>query len=446
MLLSFTIRNYKSFKDEITFSMTAAKKQKDLNYSVFENKINDKTYRSLSSAVIYGPNASGKTNLIGAMEVIKKIVLRGHIRNTNEKSMNQAANLLELIPFTEANQEPVLFKLKFIENNILVEYILEIQIGDFSDYEFDRYIKHEELRINEKTVFSRSHTLEIYIKNVDANYLNNNISQNIDSAYQIANSSLNKDELFLTNGFKTIYAKELVSLITNWFQNKLIVIYRSDTLKIFREFPDVEKDVLIIEKTLSEAAKEFGVHSNALGYIASNENNKRTLNSIITKNNKNMAIPVELFESYGTVRFINEFPLIIYALLNGSTLVIDEFDASIHPMALMNIINIFHNDEININHAQLIFNTHNPIFLNAELFRRDEIKFVERDDNTHISTHYSLADFKTSGENAVRKGADYMTNYFINRYGGIKEVDFEDIIQAIIKEKGEENGEKENKL
>lgn len=59
---------------------------------------------------------------------------------------------------------------------------------------------------------------------------------------------------------------------------------------------------------------------------------------------------------------MNEFPLIIRALLNGATLVMDEFDASIHPMALMNIISIFHNDEINKKHAQLIFNTHNPIF------------------------------------------------------------------------------------
>ena len=92
---------------------------------------------------------------------------------------------------------------------------------------------------------------------------------------------------------------------------------------------------------------------------------------------KGTAIPAELFESYGTIRFVNMFPLIVSVLLNGGILIVDEFDASIHPMALMNIINIFHNDEINKKHAQLVFNTHNPIFLNSNLFRRDEIKFVE---------------------------------------------------------------------
>lgn len=101
-------------------------------------------------------------------------------------------------------------------------------------------------------------------------------------------------------------------------------------------------------------------------------------------------------------------------------------------MALMNIISIFHNDEININHAQLIFNTHNPIFLDASLFRRDEIKFVERDNKTNCSHHYALSDFKTA--NGIRKGEDYMNNYFVNRYGAISDIDFSKILKKVIEE------------
>lgn len=96
----------------------------------------------------------------------------------------------------------------------------------------------------------------------------------------------------------------------------------------------------------------------------------------------------------------------------------------------MNIIDIFHNDDINKNHAQLIFNTHNPIFLNASLLRRDEIKFVERDENTGKSIQYALSDFKTA--DGFRKGEDYMNNYFISRYGAIKEIDFSPIFEKII--------------
>ena len=108
-----------------------------------------------------------------------------------------------------------------------------------------------------------------------------------------------------------------------------------------------------------------------------------------------------------------------------------------HPMALMNIINIFHNDGINKNHAQLVFNTHNPIFLNANMFRRDEIKFVERDDDTHCSSSYSLSDFGTSGKGGVRKNEDYMKNYFVDRYGAIKDIDFTPIFENFFKDRKE---------
>ena len=92
-------------------------------------------------------------------------------------------------------------------------------------------------------------------------------------------------------------------------------------------------------------------------------------------------------------------------------------------MALMNLVNIFHNDDINIHGAQLIFNTHNPIFLDHNLFRRDEIKFVDWDEEKQCSVHYSLSDFKTAGYNGVRRGSDYMKEYFVDRYGAIKDID-----------------------
>lgn len=434
MLLAFSTKNYKSFKNKVDFHLTAAPKQKGLDYSVFSKKIDGKQYRILSSSVIYGPNASGKTNLIGAIDVMKEIVNRGNIRNNDDKSLNQAANTLELIPFMNGKELPTLFHIKFIESGLLIEYSFEIQLGSFLDKKYDRYIENEILKVNNNVIFERGKELSINIENLDNKYLNDKLIQNIESAKEIAFSGLNKDELFLTNGFKSIFAKEMVSLIINWFNEKLIVVYRSNSIKLIRDYSDLELKKIYVEKTLTDAAKEFGINSNALGYVASEEAKTTVLSSIINNENFKAVLPAEIFESYGTVRFINEFPLIIDALLNGGTLIMDEFDASIHPMALMNIINIFHNDDININHAQLIFNTHNPIFLNSNLFRRDEIKFVERNDFTHISDLYSLSDFKTYGKNGVRKGEDYMKNYFVNQYGAIKDVDFSKVIESIIKE------------
>ena len=204
-----------------------------------------------------------------------------------------------------------------------------------------------------------------------------------------------------------------------------MVVYRADALQLVRKFSDPKKKSAYVERTLNKAAKYFGINSNAIGYVVDGDDTEARLCSIFDIDEKNStAIPAEIFESYGTIRFINLFPLVVRALMTGSTLIVDEFDASVHPMALMNIINIFHNDEINTKKAQLIFN--------SNLYRRDEIKFVERDEETHYSEHYSLSDFGTSGTVSVRQNQDYMKNYFINRYGAIKDIDFSPIFEELV--------------
>lgn len=433
MLLSFQTKNYRSFRDTLDFSMTPAAKQKGLDYSILTEKIGTTGHKALSSAVIYGPNASGKTNIIGAMDTMRAIILRGNIDNAETvNTPNVASCKLELIPFSGDDVvNPVEFSIKFIDANMLFEYSLNISIGKFMDKDYPREIVFEQLKINDKEIYTRGDKLTFGVFSGIKKYLNNGASKNQNSAAEIAESSLAPTELFLTNGFKAIFSKELVSIITDWFSDKFMIVYRADSVQLTRKFADPKDETIYIEKTLTEAAKAFGISSNALGFMNSKEENESVLYSIFEQKNGGIAIPAELFESYGTIRFINEFPLVIRALLTGATLVVDEFDASIHPMALMNIINVFHNDDINRKHAQLIFNTHNPIFLNSNLYRRDEIKFVERDDLTHASSHYALSDFKTAGEKGVRKGEDYMRNYFINQYGAIKDVDFSQILESL---------------
>lgn len=434
MLLEFRASNYKSFKEEFVFSMVPAPKQTGLDYSVQKTKVKNKEYKSLSSAVVYGPNAAGKTNIIGAMDTMRAIVLRGNIKNAESVTTpNFAAHKLEVIPFYTTNNLPVSLSISFIEDSTLISYSIKMLLGEFLGEASNRRILEETLKVNEVVVFKRQDQLYVEKSALPNEMWNEGVAEQFDAAIGLTENGLNEEELFLTNGFKNIFSKQLVSMILNWFNEKFIVIYRSDSIQTLRKFVDPQEDTIYIEKTLTEAAKLFGVTANVLGYKASsNENEDAILYSILKKGGKTAAIPSNLFESYGTMRFINEFPLIIRALLTGATLIMDEFDASIHPLALINIINVFHNDDINKNKAQLIFNTHNPIFLNSSIFRRDEIKFVERDDETHESSHYALSDFKTSGENSTRKGEDYMTNYFVDKYGAIKDVDFSEIFDSLV--------------
>lgn len=433
MLLQFKAENFKSFLDEMDFSMTPAPKQKDLEYSILEHKIGNKTYKGLCSAIIYGPNASGKTNIISAMDVFKEIVLKGNIRNSDElRSPNISEGKLELIP-NNLNRypKPTKFYIRFVEGELLVEYELKIDLGLFLDRNYQRKIEFESLRINDKTIYERTDRIEFFnLKSIEK-YLITEFRENEDSAKAIARNNLNETELFLTNGFKMMFSSKIVSFILEWFEEKFIVIYRADAAEIKSKLDNTEGGKIFINRTTNDAAKLFGINSNALGYVVPEDGGEPQLCSIFKDNG--VAIPAKHFESYGTVRFINIFPLILKALVEGSVLVLDEFDANIHPMALMNIINIFHDDDINKKNAQLIFNTHNPIFLNANIVRRDEIKFVERDDETHLSTHYSLSDFKTSGSNGVRKADDYLKHYFLGRYGAVKDIDFYDLFETLIK-------------
>ena len=441
MLLEFKTKNYKSFSDETVFSLTAAPKQKGLDYSLMKENVKGKAIKGISSSVIYGPNAAGKTNIIGAMDTFRAIILRGNIKNSEEKnSPNPAANSLELIPNNGVScSEPVMFSIDFIEEEFLIHYAIYLDLGCFLDETYSRKIIREELSVNGDEIFSRNNGLVIGNMKVIKNYLSDNFKPNEDSILSISKNSLNNEELFLTNGFKLIISQKFAKLITDWFIEKFMVIYRADSLQLIKRFADPQKQTIYVEKTTNKAAELFGINSNAIGYVVSEEDSDAKLCSIFNnkKDKKSAAIAAEIFESYGTIRFVNIFPLVIRAILTGGTLVVDEFDASIHPIALMSIINIFHNDDINIHHAQLVFNTHNPIFLNSNLFRRDEVKFVERDEDSHNSVLYSLSDFGTTGEKGVRKHEDYMKNYFVSQYGAIKDIDFTPIFEELLINEGE---------
>lgn len=436
MLLEFKTKNFKSFLDEVVFSMQPAPKQKGLDYSILKEKIGGKTYRAVSNAVIYGANASGKTNIICAMDVFKNIILRGHVRNVDENTTpNPAAAKLELIPNnTLQNARPVQFAIKFIVNKVLIEYELILDLGSFLDGDYTRKIVCEKLTVNEHMIFERNDSLLFGELSKIKKYFINQFEKNKNAFIEVAGNNLNQEELFLTNGFKTMFSTKLTELILNWIDNQFMVIYKADSMQLVQRFAEPKKQTVYVEKTTNEAAGIFGINSNALGYFVAEDNAEARLCSLIrnVKNGKNAIISAEDFESYGTIRFINIFPVVINAMLNGGTLIVDEFDASIHPSALLSIMNVFHNDDVNKNKAQLIFNTHNPIFLNKNVLRRDEIKFVERDEETHNSIHYALSDFGTSGEKTARKNEDYLNNYFISKYGAIKDIDFTPIFENLI--------------
>ena len=121
-------------------------------------------------------------------------------------------------------------------------------------------------------------------------------------------------------------------------------------------------------------------------------------------------------ESSGTQKLFALLPFIARSLLNGTTLVIDELDAKLHPLLLRYLIMLFSDMEINRQNAQLIFTSHDLSTMSSEIFRRDEIWFVAKgkDQNSKL---YSLVEFKNNKGESIRKDAKFDKQYLEGKYG-----------------------------
>ena len=216
MLLDFSVENYKSFLKKVQFSMTPAPKQHGLDYSILTEKIGRKSIKGLCSSVIYGPNASGKTNIIGAMDALRAIVLRGNIRNAEEQSSpNKAAYDLELIPNNLLEDiEPVVFKISFVDNSMKFDYELSILLGTFLEDTYQRSVKYEKLLINEEMMFERTDKVHLGDYKKIGKYIPGQTLKNSDAVSLFANQSLAEDELFLSGDNAYRYFRETRGLFT----------------------------------------------------------------------------------------------------------------------------------------------------------------------------------------------------------------------------------------
>ena len=129
------------------------------------------------------------------------------------------------------------------------------------------------------------------------------------------------------------------------------------------------------------------------------------------------SIPLQ-HESAGTVKMFALYPMLQDVLSSGGVLFIDELNARLHPLLVRAFVITFLDPEININHAQLIFTSHDSWQLNGNIFRRDEIWFAEKDPNG-ISCLFSLADFVDENGAKIRKDENYEKNYLLGKYGAI---------------------------
>ena len=419
MLIQFSFKNYKSFRDEATLDLSAAKMTEFSDRVVSEG--NDKI---LPMAAIYGANASGKSNIYNAFGYMADYVIESFKYGDEEEK------------FEEYRPTPFLFD--SVSNDAESSFEVYFTIpGDKAEktynYGFcvDRHgVTEEWLNVKAKTarkyasVFYRS----IEEDTLDLSGLPKSSRDNI----QVA---LEKQVLIVSLGAKLKVNK--CKDIRDWFMANEFADFGDPFTNFFlsRRLPkgfvddnSVQKKVIEYFTSFDEHIKDFEIEK--LPNDADSKEETYKISSLHKKIDSDTfaAIPLNM-ESAGTLKMFALYPELQDVLEKGSVFFIDELNARLHPLLVRNFLLTFLNPEINTRHAQLIFTTHDTWQLSNQLLRRDEVWFTEKDEQG-ISKLYSLADCVDESGARIRKDESYEKNYLIGKYGAIPTLKSIDIFKG----------------
>jgi uncharacterized protein len=409
MLLEFRVGNYLSFKDTVTLSMEAASISEHEDSNVFEF---DK-YKLLKSAVVYGANASGKSNLIKAMGFMEMLVF-------SSSKDTQVAEPIKVENFrlsTETENEPSFFEIIFICEQKKYRYGFKVDKKRvYSEWLFFNPSRQEaKLFLRDEDDIKISTTYFREGKGLEDKTRPNALFLSVVAQF---NGKISKKILEWFNRFRFIsglsdesYMGFTVSLIEKEdFKQKLL-----EYLKI----ADLGIDNVNIEKgkiKISELPENLSIQIKDKNADEIDRVGISTLHSKYDNENKRLPSKVKFefkSESEGTRKFVGILGPLLDTLDKGYVLVVDELDARLHPFITRFIIQLFHSKQTNPNNAQLIFATHDTNLLDKDLFRRDQIWFTEKD-QYGATDLYSLVEYKN-----VRKDASYEKDYIAGKYGAV---------------------------
>lgn len=392
MLCQFTVKNYKSIRDEMTFDMQAAAISEHEN-----NIIRDKDGELfLPISAIYGPNGGGKSNVLEAMHTLASKVLRPLYAtgDKEERIFLQKRLLIEPFAFSkETKSQPIEFEIFF--RTEIAEYRYKLHImKDVVNYESLDRVKLDTGR--RSALFERD-TEEISLKGVFSKLK--------------ASEDLSATLPLLSYLGITYKKNEVVKDVLDWFEYGIDFLNYGNPIEELRMAVSNSEDV---KQLMLDMIKEMDL--DIVDFRVVEDENDR-----IDVYTKHLVDGYEtelnlLEESSGTRKLFSLMPFIAGCLLTGTVLVIDELDAKIHPVLLRHIIMMFNDMSINKKKAQLIFTSHDLSTMNNEVFRRDEIWFVAKG-NAQNSKLYSLVEFKNEKGESVRKDAKFDKQYLEGKYG-----------------------------
>jgi len=414
MILSLKIENFRSIKDPFELKFTTEKRLQEDNLPF--NSFIECDHEILRSIVIYGRNAAGKSNVIKAFKAVSYLVEKSD-------SFKYDKELPPFEPFLFENNvktKPVKFEIEFIglENKIKYKYLIE-----FTATEFIR----ESLYFYPEGVISKLFD-RIQDKITYGDYYK--------GTKKSIEDDLLKNQLFLSKASrnKVKYLDEVYSFFTKHLYISTVhdTDYDNTIIKIFTkislENEKLKFNLLELLKAADTNIQDFSIEQNENKFKFPENMPDETKKEIIEKFKYDIKTTHTLFEngkevgtttieldneSFGTKKFLAIGSLILDTLDKGGVIVIDELDKGLHPLLTKLLINIFNSKHNNPNNAQLVFATHDSTLLDNEIFRRDQICFVDKE-YEGASYLYKLSDIK-----GVRKDIPIDKWYLSGRFRAI---------------------------
>lgn len=412
MFIEFRIRNFRSLKEEQVFSLvptTTDVEHAETHLIATSAKLIPKL---LKSAVIYGANASGKTNLINALFFMRTLVAE----SATAVQLGQTFNIQPFRLDTEMLKKPIEFEITFLVEGIRYQYGFTLTSERI----------YEEWLLVYKTSKPQQWFSRKYNENTDQD------EYEFSTAYftgkrKLWQESTRPNGLFLSTAVHL--NSEQLRPVFKWIVQDL-VIFRSGFLlpsdsvtmlqnketkrniEAFMISADISiTNIEVVSKKGYSQKVELDLTSGKTTSFQKEES--ELLHPQFYHKTEHGSATFELQEeSLGTQRFFYLSGPILDILNNGSVLIVDELDSSLHPLLLKRILSIFHDPKYNKKGAQLIFTTHDTSLLNKDIFRRDQIWFFEKD-REQASTIFPLTDFSPRKNEALENG------YLIGRYGAI---------------------------
>ena len=414
MLLEFSVGNYLTLKTNTTLSLAATSIKEHVDTNIFSTERLD----LLKGAVIYGANASGKSNFIKAMSTMRRLVLQSFEQSSTYK--------LDIVPFllnTDTEQSASFFETVFIIDNIRYRYGFEV----------------DDKQVHAEWLFEAPKNADkpLFIREEDGIEVMKGFPEGKDLEERTRENAL---FLAVADQFNGKIAKKIMQ----WFNNFITISglshegYKGVTfgmlenkqtstalLDFYKKLDLGFDDISISKKPFDGKELPKDMPESLVKQLVTDLEGafKIDIKTIHKKYDaKGKAIGQVEFdmrsqESSGTNQLFNISGPVFVVLNDGGVLVVDELDASLHPLLTLAVTKLFNSKDFNRNNAQLIFATHDTNLLYYGNYRRDQIYFIEKD-QYGVSDMYSLVEYKEQGK-TIRKDRSFEKDYIEGRYGAI---------------------------